>query len=95
MITALKKHQTPLDFVTQHGGDLEGLFEMAALNGMSITKDVVPGTQLEVAEAELKTIRFYKRSGLDIKTNYLLMSGGYVKPGGIGYMQIENDFIVT
>jgi hypothetical protein len=87
----IKKHQTTLDFVTQYSGALDGLFTMALLNGISITSEPAPGTNLQVEVVDLKTVKYYATSGLDVQSNGITN----VRPGGIGYMQIGNDFKVS
>lgn len=91
----LKKHQNNIDFVAQHSGSLEGLFEMAKLNGISITKDPVPGEQLDVVAVDEKVIQSYAVNGLDIASGPDIVVGGATVPGGIGFMKLEQTFIVS
>lgn len=90
----LRKHQTNFDFVCQHAGTMEYLFEMAKLNGLSITKTPTPGSVLECEVADEKTVIAFDGTG------YTIASGDNVLddirlPGGIGYMKIESTFIVS
>lgn len=89
----LKKYQTTLDFSTQYFGTAEALFLMANLNGIAITDEPAPGTQLVTETVDLKVVTAYRLNGLDITTaiNY----DPSIIYGGIGYMQIQNDFKVS
>lgn len=89
----IKKQQTLFDFVTQFAGSMEGAFEMALLNGIGITELIAPGTALQVIEHDIKTVNTFKNHRLDITT--FLISIVPAPPGGIGYMQIGNDFVVS
>ena len=88
---SIKKHQTFVDFVTQASGALDGLFDSAKLNGLSITGEILPGTQLFSTEINLEVITFFKSQKMDIIGNPLSPS---VFPGGIGNMQIGTSFKV-
>lgn len=88
----LLKHQELTDFTTQRCGTLSSLFEVAQLNGLSITDDVQPGTVLKQNISDNAVVRFFTNKGIDIVN---LPKANDVKPGGIGYMQIGNDFIVS
>jgi hypothetical protein len=87
----MQQRQTVADFTCQHCGTMEALFLLAELNGISVTENVAPGTELKAIPTENKIIAFYANSILDIVTEDI----DRVKPGGIGYMQIQNDFIVS
>jgi hypothetical protein len=86
----LKKHQTFLDYTTQHSGSLDGLFEMAQLNGLTITENVVPGTSLQKLVFNNRVAEEYKKMGVDVVSNKDL--GIEITVGGIGAMQIGNTF---
>lgn len=88
---AIKERQTVVDYTCQNSGTLEALFELAELNGISITQDLAPGTLLKARPVERKTVRFYALSVLDIVTDKTIEP----MPGGIGYMQIGNTFKVS
>lgn len=99
----LKKHQNNTDFVCQHFGTLEALFDLAALNGISITEQPVPGTFLKAKTVDEKTVRYFIKS-LDDVVSDSAISIDEVPPiyGGIGYMKISrpttrftNNFIVS
>ncbi|HLO38377.1 MAG TPA: hypothetical protein VK173_07805 [Lacibacter sp.] len=88
----LKKQQSLADYTTQHGGTVNQLFDMAALNGLSITDEVEPGSVLKINGEDFKVIAYYKKSGHDIVSEKKVSE---LVPGGIGYMQIGNDFKVS
>lgn len=87
----IKRHQTFFDFVTQHAGSMEAVFDVAAANGNGITDDVAPGTELICVPSNLFVVNSYLRGGYEVSTNFELDGE---TPGGIDYMQIGNDFIV-
>ena len=95
----LKKHQNNTDFVCQHFGTMESLFELAALNGISITEAPVPGVELKTKVVDDKVVLFFEKYGTDISSRFGIK---VLPPGGIGYMKISspmafelNDFIVS
>ena len=87
----IKQRQTVLDFTTQHSGTMEALFVVAVSNGIGITDDIAPGTELTASVVEQKTVSFYAKSLYDITT----IAGDQLLPGGIGYMQIGTSFKVS
>lgn len=87
----IKERQTVIDFACQHAGTLEALFDVAVLNGVSITQNVAPGTMLLTPVEDLKTVAFYNNNVVDIVTN----QNAQPVPGGIGYMQIGTSFKVN
>lgn len=89
MLTEIKKNQTLLDFATQNGGAVSELFNVAVANGTGITDSVAAGTELAVETAQKRTSQFYQNNELDITTNEANVQGG------IGYMQIGTNFIVS
>lgn len=88
----LKKQQTLFDFTTQLAGSFEAIFEMAMLNNISITEQVSEGTALGIKPQDEKVIRFFTNKALDVVS---INSSEDVLPGGIGYMQIQNNFKVS
>jgi len=87
----IKKHQTLADFATQHGGSIESLYDIAMVNGISMTAEVEAGTELTVVVKVQGVVNSLARSGSEVTT----VIGSEELKGGIGYMQIDNDFIVT
>ncbi len=99
----LKKHQNNTDFVCQHFGTVEALFDLAALNGISITERPVPGTFLKAKTVDEKTVGYFIKNLYDIISDSSISVDGVIPIyGGIGYMKIAreapfdtNDFIVS
>ena len=88
----IKKHQTFADFVTQQAGSMNEMFNVALSNGISISDQPDPGTALEVVASDLKVTAFFIKSELNIAG---AVPVGVTILGGIGYMQIGNDFKVS
>lgn len=88
----LKKQQTVLDFTTQHAGTIESIFKVAQLNGKSITEDVAEGVALDIEAENLQVVNYFRARPIDIVS---IKTASQVQPGGIGYMQIQNNFIVS
>jgi hypothetical protein len=88
----LQKHQTLLDYSTQHGGMAESLFAMAMLNGIGMTDSIAPGVPLRINVDKKKVVDAFVQKRLDIACLVAIIPPS---PGGIGYMQIENDFKVS
>ena len=88
----IKRFQKLPDFVTQFGGSLNSLFDIAMLNGVGITDEIAPGTPLFVSVQNSLIVSYYKNSTQDIITRERNV---IQQPGGIGYMQIGYSFKVS
>ncbi len=89
----IKKHQNIVDFTTQQAGSVEALFAVAVLNGISITGNVEPGTLLKIAAPlDKKVVADLIKYEVDIVSDQVVEAA---IQGGIGFMQIGNDFIVS
>jgi hypothetical protein len=86
----LKKNQTLLDFAVQFGGDTSDWLAVALANGLSLTDEVAPGTELAVVSNTARVTNYLMKSEVDI-------TGGAFRNdlGGIGYMQIGTNFRVS
>ena len=81
--------QTLLDVAVQHLGDQTGVFDLAALNRLSITSDIDPGTDLELPDViNKRVVKVLQEGGHVPATNY---SGNQ---SGIGYDDIQGDFTI-
>lgn len=88
----IKTRQTVIDFTVQNCGTMDALFDVALLNGISLTDPVAPGTILLAPVEELTVISFYQKNReLDITTDDRILP----MPGGIGFMQIGTSFKVS
>ena len=88
--------QTLVDIAIQELGDGERVMELATLNEMNITDDLVSGEYVDVPEYDKS-----KRSMVNLFKDDANKpaSGMYPTPGvlpqqGIGYWIIETDFVV-
>lgn len=86
----VKKNQTFIDFAVQHSGAIDEIINTAILNGIGITDDVAPGTILKVEPTVTRVTKVFTTGNLDITSNMKDMP-----MGGIGYMQIGTNFIVS
>ena len=90
----VKDGQTLYDIAVQQLGSATYVFDLAQLNGLAITDEIVSGQVLllpDVAFEDQATVDYftkplYPASG-DANTDVIL--------GGIGYMQIETNFVVS
>lgn len=88
--------QNTFDMAVQLYGGIEGLFDMATKNGLSITDDINSGTQV-LANAPIdKNMRAILKS-LEIKpaTAVNAEEAAVITPEGIDYWAIEVDFIIS
>lgn len=91
-------NQRLIDIAMQELGDVEREFELALLNGLSVNDELEAGTEIKVPDFE-KT----KRNVVATFTNTSLLPASAFEdnitdplpPGGIGYMQIGTNFIVS
>lgn len=88
----LLQQQTLADYTTQFAGSIEAWFELAQLNEVSITADLQPGLALQAPVLDRQVVRFFNNSIFDVVS---LLPTRVVRPGGIGFMQIGNDFKVS
>lgn len=94
----VKHNQRLIDIALQELGDTERVFELAQLNGISITDELQPGTVLQVPTADnSKTgiVRVLTQGGKAPASADNETEDPILPPGGIGFMQLENNFIVS
>lgn len=89
-VKTLKKNQTIIDFVCQHTGALDNLFSVLIANDLSITDTITPGNFLNVDVFTNNVVNYYLKTGEDILT-----FENNAERGGIGFMQIGSNFIVS
>lgn len=90
---AINRHQTLCDAAVQFTGHIEGWWEAAVKLGTGLTDDQPPGTELDLNVINSKNVQHLIRDAVGITTN--LTFNGYLRLGGIGYMQVGNDFKVS
>jgi hypothetical protein len=86
--------QNFIDKVLETTGSSENAFEMALLNGFSLTDDVVIGQKMQSSPVTRKgVVSIFKkdnRPASALLNNY----NAVVENEGIGYMAIESNFII-
>lgn len=85
-------NQTLLDIAIQSGGSVNVVFDLAIENEISITDSLEAGKLLRyqtISEPEI--VNYYKYKGLLPATAIIDTR----KQGGIGYMAVRIDFIVS
>lgn len=88
----IKERQTITDIAVQYTGSADAALEIARLNGRSVTDVMEPGTFLIIPQpTNRRKADFYARREMDPAMEMYVTN----KPGGIGYMQIGTDFIVS
>lgn len=93
MRQVIKDRQTITDVSVQTSGSPESAVEIARINGYSLTDDVDTGESLDVPEPiNKRKAAMYKRANMQPA---MRAPKDGSKPGGIGYMQIGTDFIVS
>lgn len=99
MNTTAKDRQTLADIGLICGGTFAEGLETAIRNGLSASAELADGQDLETAEAtggaENRTIRRYAVERVDPATEASDEDRAACPYGGIGYMGIEIDFIVS
>jgi hypothetical protein len=85
--------QSIFDLAIQSAGSAEAAFEMALLNGVSITDDLAGMELTEPAPMNRLAVNYYKQNGILPATSDL---PDFEAPEreGIGYWAIGNDFII-
>ena len=95
MQSTVLHNQNLFDIAIQENGNVLTVFELALLNGMSITDNIEPAQKLEVAKSPLV---FPELVDYFAVKEQVVATGGIdtleVRPTGIGFMIIQNDFIV-
>ncbi len=83
--------QNILDLLVRDQGSIENLFEVVWDNGISPTEECEVGTVLEIEELDNEVTRYFDLKGADPATN----APTGVASGGINYMGVEVDFLVS
>lgn len=89
-------NQSLLDVCLQHTGTIQGIFELAMANDLSITDDVQAGAVLQLSEG-IKTdkdiLNYYRTKAIQPAT--AITTQTTEKLEGIGYWAIGVDFKVS
>ena len=96
MITVLH-NQSLLDLALQHTGGIESIFELAVLNGKSVTDDMVAGASLLVEATTNKDIlAYYTAKNIQPATAFTKADEQvFERLEGISIWAINLDFIVS
>lgn len=96
-ITALH-NQTLLDVAIRHCGTVEAVADIAILNNISITDDLVPGQLISLPPKDYgnqEVINYFSANKIDPATalteEHTILTEG---DSGIGFWEIGNNFIV-
>lgn len=93
----IKHNQSLFDVTIQSKGTIEALFETAILNNVSITGDLLIGTDLLVSNGiiDKQIVNYFLNKKIVPATALTQTQIQNLEPQGIGYMIIANDFIVS
>lgn len=99
MKTTVKDRQSLLDLAIINGGNIETAMAIAEANGISITTELEEGRVLEIPDCltniDKRTIEKYNVLGLEPATELSAEDKAACPYGGINYMGIEVDFIIS
>jgi hypothetical protein len=92
-------NQSLLDLAEQLLGNVDAAFDLALANGLSVTSELEAGQEIIIPESLLKNIdvaNYFNGKNNQIATSITLPDEGDLSPNleGIGYMVIEDTFIV-
>ncbi|MXV37668.1 hypothetical protein GO491_03085 [Flavobacteriaceae bacterium Ap0902] len=91
-------NQSTLDVMLQHTGSLESIFDVAVVNDLSITDDLVPGQSLEIPTDVVKDsdiLNYYTAKQVQPATAINIEFDYTEKLEGISIWAINNDFKVS
>lgn len=94
-VTAAYK-QTLLDLALQTGGTAESAMELALINNRSLSDELEAGDEITLPDTpqNRRMVKYYDINGILPATGLKPEFSGIVN-GGINYMGIEIDFIVS
>lgn len=88
--------QSLIDVAIQTSGSVEAAFDLSAKNDVAISQELAPGAELETVAAVDKTVLSrYEARNIRPATELSAADLEAVPYGGIGFMGIEIDFIVS
>ena len=89
--------QSLLDIAIQHTGVVENTFAMAVANGLSLTDDLLAGTEIKLPDSVNKdsdVLNYYSAKRLHPATAVIMLPEEE-RLEGIGYWAISVDFKVS
>lgn len=92
--TIITDKQTLPDIAILTTGNAEQALKIAIQNGLSLSEDIPPGTVLQTPESvqNKQSVQYFKVNNIAPAT---ALSKDTIVNGGINYMGIEIDFIVS
>lgn len=91
-------NQTLLDVAIRHCGTVEAVADIAILNNISITEDLVPGQLIELPKKDYgnqDVVNFFSDNKIDPATELTQEHEALTEGNsGIGFWEIGNNFIV-
>lgn len=96
MKATAKDRQSVIDIAIQTSGDVSAAADVAIDNGISVTDDLALGDILTaVAVVDKNVVNRYAEKGIIPATAISEQDSDNAPYGGIGYMGVELDFIVS
>ncbi len=95
MKSTVLHNQNLFDISIQENGNVQTVFELALLNEISITENIQPAQKIEVVKSDLlvpELVDYFINRQQKVATGSV--DTLEIRPTGIGYMIIENNFIV-
>lgn len=94
-IIKVSEGQTLLDIAMQHCGDVSAVYEIADLNGKSVTDDLVIGEDLKVPDAiDNRIVTMFEDTYL-YPASWENPESSEVNGEGLEYWAIEFDFVIS
>lgn len=88
--------QSLVDLAVQTGGGVEAAFEMSAQNDIALSAPLTPQTELRTAAVVNKAVQSrYQAQHIRPATELSAHDTATAPYGGVGFMGIEIDFIVS
>ncbi|MDY3979018.1 MAG: hypothetical protein SOZ00_03260 [Tidjanibacter sp.] len=96
MKTEAQDRQSIIDIALQTSGDVSAALDLAIANDLNITDDLVLGATLSTVEVVNRgVVNRYNEKGITPATDISEEDSNNAPFGGIGYMGIELDFMVS
>ena len=98
MIITVLHNQSLLDLALQHTGSIESIFELAVINGKSVTDDMTAGASLLVEEATTNKdiLAYYTAKNIQPATAFTKADEQvFERLEGISIWAINLDFIIS
>lgn len=98
MRSTIHNRQSLLDIAVQECGSFEAAFALSERNGIALTDDLSAGQELEIAPEDVDNKRIVAAlAAQDVRPATAISAEDTVLVpwGGIGFMGIEIDFIVS